>query len=122
MSYDVRLADRIRRALADEPTATERQMFGGVCFMLKGHMCVGIVGDDLMVRVGPAQYERALDEAHVRPMDFTGRPMRGYVYVEPEGYRDRGLDRWVGLAKAFVSTLPKKARRPSAAASKRRKS
>jgi len=114
MSYDSHLADRIRRALAGHPTATEKAMFGGICFMIDGHMAVGIVGDDLMVRVGPDEYEHALDEPYVRPMDFTGRPMRGYVYVEPAGASTvRSLARWVGLAATFVATLPPKAKRPA---------
>ena len=115
MSYDTQLADRIRRALARHRGATEKAMFGGLCFMLDGHMCVGIVGQDLMVRVGPEAYETALDEPHARPMDFTGRPMRGYVYVEPGGCSTpASLRRWVELGAAFVATLPPKGARTRA--------
>ncbi len=111
MSYDDHLADRIRRAFGGRGEVTEKAMFGGLCFMIDGHMCIGIVGDDMMVRVGPDEYDRALEQSHVREMDFTGRPMRGYVYVEPEGCSTvKSLRRWVDLAVRFVRTLPRKGR------------
>ena len=81
MAYDEKLADRIRQAVGPRGDVTEKKMFGGLAFLLDGKMFCGIVKDDLMVRVGPERYEAALAEAHVRPMDFTGRPMNGYVYV-----------------------------------------
>lgn len=114
MSYDEPLAERVRRLVARYPKATEKAMFGGICFMLNGRMCVGIARDELMVRVGPDAYEHALGQRHVRPMDFTGRPMRGYIFVEPDGCRDlRALERWITRAADFVSTLPSKSAGPT---------
>lgn len=109
MAYDEELAERIRRALADKHSVVEKRMFGGIAFMLRGNMCCGIVRDDLMVRVGPERHEEALAQPHARPMDFTGRPMRGMVYVTPEGCRtDEALKRWVEQGLNFAATLPPK--------------
>lgn len=118
MAYDGTLADRIRRAVGPRADVTEKKMFGGLAFLLDGRMFCGIVKDDLMVRVGPERYEAALAEAHVRPMDFTGRPMRGYVFVGPGGTRtEKAIKRWVDQGGTFVATpdgvatkKPKKAR------------
>lgn len=122
MAYDEALADRIRRALGPRPDVTERKMFGGIAFLLDGKMFVGIAKDELMVRVGPDGHEAALAEAHVRPMDFTGRPMNGYVFVTAPGCRTaKAVARWVGRAAAFVATLPRTSRR-SAAPGRRRRS
>ena len=85
MAYDEKLADRIRQAVGPRADVAEKKMFGGIAFLLDGKMFCGIVKDDLMVRVGPERYEAALAEAHVRPMDFTGRPMKGSVFVGPKG-------------------------------------
>ena len=109
MAYDEELAERIRRALAGRQGVSEKKMFGGIAFMLRGYMCCGIVGDELMVRVGPGRFQEALAEPHARPMDFTGRPMRGMVYVTPEGCRtDEALKRWVEQGLNFAATLPAK--------------
>jgi hypothetical protein len=82
-------------------------MFGGIAFMVAGRMACGLVGDTLMVRVGPGEYEALLDAPHVRPMDFTGRPMRGFLYVEPEGIdTPRALRTWIDRAVGFVETQP----------------
>ena len=103
MSYDETLANRIRRALERRDDVVEKKMFGGLCFMVAGAMCCGLTKADLMVRVGPAQHDDALAQPHARPMDFTGRPMRGMVFVAPEGVRtDAALERWVARALAFV--------------------
>jgi TfoX/Sxy family transcriptional regulator of competence genes len=111
MAFDPGLAQRVREALADPLGVTERKMFGGLAFLLHGHMFVGIMGTALMARVGPKNHERALAAAHVRPMDFTGRPMKGYVYVDPEGLTsDADLERWVRACADFVETLPPKPR------------
>lgn len=108
MAIDEGLAQRIREALGTA-RVTERKMFGGLAFMSRGHMFVGIVRGLLMVRIGPAAYEEALRKPHVREMDFTGRPMRGYVYVDPPGFeRDEELASWVKAGLAFVKTLPAK--------------
>lgn len=84
-------------------------MFGGLAFMYRGHMLVGILGDSLMARVGPAEYADALKRPHVREMDFTGKPMKGYVYVDPAGIEsDSDLGKWVELCLRFNATLPQK--------------
>src|SRR5215468_1498140 len=101
MAYDEKLADRIRQAVGPRPDVTEKKMFGGVAFLLDGKMFVGIVKDDLMVRVGPERYEAALAEANVRPMDFTGRPMNGYVFVAPGGSRtEKAVKKWTDRGAA----------------------
>ncbi len=92
--------------MGPRPDVTEKKMFGGLAFLLDGKMFCGIVKDDLMVRVGPDKYEEALAEAYVRPMDFTGRPMNGYVFVGPGGSRiENALKKWVDQGAAFVATL-----------------
>jgi TfoX/Sxy family transcriptional regulator of competence genes len=107
MPYDDVLADRVRRALASRRDIEEKRMFGGIAFMVAGRMACGLVGDTLMVRVGPDAYEVLLDAPHVRPMDFTGRPLKGFVYVEPEGIQTpRALRTWIQRALAFVDTQP----------------
>lgn len=108
MAYDETLAGRVREILAPTPGLTERAMFGGLAFMLDGHMCCGIVGGDLMLRLGPELADRALREPHVRPMDFTGRPMTGMVYVDGEELRADALRAWVDQATGYVRTLPPK--------------
>jgi TfoX/Sxy family transcriptional regulator of competence genes len=109
MAYSEALAERIRDALHDTRSVTERRMFGGIAFMLRGNMFVGILGDSLMARVGPDNYEQALARNSVREMDFTGRPMRGYVFVSPDALRtEADLKRWLDLCAGFVKTLPAK--------------
>lgn len=111
MAFDEALAERIRAVLADHQEMTERKMFGGAAFMLGDRMAVGIVGDQLMVRVGPGGYEAALAEPHTRPMDFTGRPSRGMVYVAPAGVAaDADLARWVEAGAAYATSQPRKGR------------
>jgi len=109
VAYDEALAERIRKALRNKRGITERKMFGGIAFMLRGHMFVGILNDSLMARVGPQNYEDALAKDGVRKMDFTGKPMRGYVFVGPQALRsDADLKRWSDLCADFVTTLPAK--------------
>lgn len=108
MAYDETLAERVRGVLEDNERVTERKMFGGLAFMLDGHMFCGIVKDELMLRLGPEGEDAALDRPHVRPMDFTGRPMSGMVFVAQDGLRGAALRRWVEEAAAFVRTLPPK--------------
>jgi TfoX/Sxy family transcriptional regulator of competence genes len=99
MAYDERLANRIRTALRGRDDVVEKKMFGGLTFMVAGKMACGVVHDDLMVRVGPDGHEAALAEPHTRPMDFTGRPMHGMVYVDPAGLAtDAELVQWVDRA------------------------
>lgn len=107
MVYDETLAERIRSALADRQDVTEQKMFGGIAFMIGGRMAVGVVHDDLMVRVGPDAHDHAVAQPHVRPMDFTGRPMRGFVYVSPSGVADDGeLTRRVEAGARFAASQP----------------
>lgn len=109
MSYDQTLAERIRKVLKLRSGVTEKKMFGGLAFLLDGSMFCGIVKDELMVRVGPAHYDEALAEPHVRPMDFTGRPAKGYVFVGPPGLgSDSALEMWISRGADFVSGLPAK--------------
>ena len=108
MAYDEQLAERVREVLAPLPGVVERKMFGGLAFMVDGHMCCGIVGDELMLRLGIDGAEDALERAHVRPMDFTGRPMAGMVFVSSEGLRGAALAGWVERSTGFVRTLPPK--------------
>ena len=109
MAYDEQLADRVSRALGPRLDVTERKMFGGLAFLLDRKMFCGIVKDDLMVRVGPERYKAALSETHVRPMDFTGRPMNGYIFVGPAGSSTlKAIEKWVERGAAFVATLEQK--------------
>ena len=109
MAYDEALAARIRSALAGEPSVTEKKMFGGVAFMVGGNMACGVTGDEIMVRVGPENHEDALSRPHARPMDFTGRPMRGLVYVGRPGFEsDPDLAAWVEYGASFARNLPPK--------------
>lgn len=112
MAYDEALARQVRGVLAGKRGVTERKMFGGLAFMLHGNMFVGILERTLMARVGPENYERALASPGARQMDFTGRPMRGYVFVDPGGLMTAAdLKRWVGLCADFAATLPVKAKK-----------
>ena len=107
MAFDEGIAERLRESLADMPEVFERKMFGGIAFMVYGHMSCGVIGEFLMVRVGPEQYPEALRRPHAREMDFTGKPLNGFVYVDPPGFEsDEDLASWVGLSLDFVTTLP----------------
>ena len=109
MAYDEGLSQRIRELLADQPGVNEKRMFGGLAFLLNGNMSVGVINSDLMVRVGPDDYETVLAEPHARPMDFTGKPLRGFVYVDTKGYEtDAGLEKWVRQGVDFALSLPPK--------------
>ncbi len=109
MAYDDGLAQRVREALASEAGVIEKRMFGGLAFMVRGNMCCGVSGKDLMARVGPDAYEEALGRPFARPMDFTGRPLRGFVYVGSEGCAtDEELSGWVNRCLEFVGSLPAK--------------
>ena len=111
MAFDEALAERIRSLLTRHAEVTERKMFGGIAFMVGDRMAVGIVGDDLMVRIGPDGHDAALARPHTRPMDFTGRPARGMVYVAPPGIAvDADLARWVELGAAYATSQPRRAR------------
>jgi TfoX/Sxy family transcriptional regulator of competence genes len=106
MPHDEGLAQRIRELLEECHDVSEKRMFGGVAFLVAGKMCVGVVRDDLMVRVGPDQYAAALRRPHARPMDFTGRPMKGFVFIAPDGVAsDHALRTWVECGLRFVCSL-----------------
>jgi TfoX/Sxy family transcriptional regulator of competence genes len=122
MAYDEGLAERIRAVLEDERGITEKRMFGGIAFLLHGHMFIGIAKNEFMVRVGPERHEECLKQPHVRPMDFTGKPMVGYVYVAPAGIAEEDdLERWVRLGAKFVATLPAKKKDPKKKPAQKRK-
>ena len=123
MAYDEQLAERVRAVLAGQSELTERKMFGGLAFMLAGNMCVGVEHDRLMVRLGQDLYEDALTRPHAAPMDFTGRPMKGFVFVAPGGISTpAALLEWVDLGVQYCRTLPaKKAKTKSAKKSQERR-
>lgn len=101
---DKELADRIRQALGPRPDLIEKRMFGGLCFMVRGHMTVGVARGDLMVRVGPEQYAEALAQPDARVMDFTGKPLSGFVYAAPRD--NKALNAWITRALRFVESMP----------------
>lgn len=109
MAYDETLAKRIDKALQGIPNLEKKKMFGGIAYMVKGHMCVGVVNDMLMARVGPDQYSDCLNQKHTQEMTFTGKPLKGMIYVEYEGMASEiQLTKWIEKCLGFVSTLPDK--------------
>ena len=109
MTFDEGLAERVRDLVANTPGLSERKMFGGLCFLLGGNMSFGIVGSELMVRVGPNAYPEALSLPHTWEMDFTGRSMRGMVFVAEDGIsEDEDLEEWLDRGMAFAGSLPPK--------------
>jgi TfoX/Sxy family transcriptional regulator of competence genes len=108
VAFDEALADRVREILGARAELSERRMFGGIAFMLAGNMCCGVIGEDLMVRLGD-DGEAALAEPHTRPMDFTGKPMKSTIYVAPEGTAsDEDLAKWVEAGADYAASLPPK--------------
>jgi len=109
MAFDEGLAERVRELVGRDPNLSERKMFGGLCFMTSGNMCFGIIGSELMVRVGLDQYALALSAPGTREMDFTGRSMRGMVYVADDGIaEDKDLAKWLHLGLDYARSLPPK--------------
>ena len=109
MAFDESLAARIRAALARKKNVEEKKMFGGICFLLNGNMLVGVWKDSLIARLGPEQGDEALLEPHVKVFDITGKPMKNWILVEPEGIEvDDQLKDWIQRAAKFVGKLPKK--------------
>ena len=109
MPYSESLAERIRPTLGRHKGIEEKKMFGGVGFLLNGNMLVGVWQASLIARIGPDQYAAALKKPHVREFDITGRPMKGWIMVEPDGIeQDRQLKDWIEQATNFVETLPAK--------------
>jgi hypothetical protein len=109
MAYDEGLAERVREQLKELVPFDEKRMFGGLCFLVNGNMACGLVGDTLMVRVDKQQWPVLLEKAHVREMDFTGRSLKGFLYVDPAGTaEDSDLAFWLDTILTFVSSLPPK--------------
>jgi TfoX/Sxy family transcriptional regulator of competence genes len=115
MAYDEHLAERIRRVLRNEADITERRMFGGLAFLRHGRMCCGIAGSDLVVRVTEAEMPGVMRQPHVRPMDFTGKPLRGFVYVRPAGLSSAAaLRTWIARGLRFVDQAGASSKQPRA--------
>ncbi len=113
MAYNESLADRLRVHLASQEDLEEKKMMGGLTFMVNGKMCIGIVKEDLMVRLNPDIHDHAIEQNGCREMDFTGKPMKGYVFVSPEAVEsEKALSYWVNLALDY---------NPLAKASKKKK-
>ena len=109
MPHDESLAGRVGVALALKQGIEKKKLFGGIGFLLDGNMLVGVWKTSLVVRIGPLDYEHALMEPHVKEFDITGKPMKGWVVVEPAGVEDdEQLFGWIERATSFVKTLPKK--------------
>jgi TfoX/Sxy family transcriptional regulator of competence genes len=108
MAYNEKLADRLRITLESKRGVKEKKMFGGLSFMLKDKMFVGIVKDELMVRMIPDRYEEALEKRGARPMDFTGKIMKGFVFVDSTGFKsEKQLNEWIGMGLEFVNKSKK---------------
>jgi hypothetical protein len=111
MAYDERLAERIRRVFEERRDIAERKMFGGLAFLCRGRMCCGVVGNDLMVRVAADEFDAIMRRRHVRPMDFTGKPFRGFVYVSPPGFRTAiALRTWLSRGERVAEQKGAKSR------------
>jgi len=109
MAYDEGTAQRLRDLLVDQDDVVEMKMFGGLAFMVRGNMCIGVNKETLMVRVGKENHNEAISQPHARPMDFTGKPMQGFIFVDPEGYdADEDLEGWLNRGLDYVLTLPAK--------------
>ena len=109
MAFDTPLADRIRKQLGKRAGLVEKKMFGGLAFLLKGNMCVGVHRDEMILRIDPADTDRVLKEKHTRLFDLTGRPMKGWILVGPKGLAtDGALAKWVGMGVKYAASLPPK--------------
>jgi TfoX/Sxy family transcriptional regulator of competence genes len=107
MAYDEQLGMRVRTFLKGQRAVVEKKMFGGLAYLSHGKMFAGILNSDLVVRVGPEANDAALKKPHTRPMDFTGRPMKGYIYVSPDGVKTAvQLRQWLVQGQKFVANLP----------------
>ena len=109
MAFDPVIAQRVRDLLSNQPGITEKKMFGGIGFLLRGNMACGVIGNELVVRVGTESYEQTLKMQSVRPFDFGGRTSKGWVFVEAAGYEsDNDLNDWVQRGVEFAEALPAK--------------
>lgn len=107
MPFDDKLANRVRKILEKTEGLSEKKMFGGICFLVNGNMALGLVNNDLMIRVKPDDSEKLLSSPHVRKMDFTGRPLKGYLYIGAKGTEsDKDLRKWVMKGIEFALSLP----------------
>jgi len=112
VAYDEKLAARVRRLLRRKTGFSERQMFGGICFLLRGRMCCGVLGDQLIARVAPEEYAQALAAPHARVLDITGRPMKGFVVVLSKGCAaDQVLRAWIARGLRVAAARPAKRRK-----------
>jgi len=113
VAYDEQLATRVRALLKGQGALVEKKMFGGLAYLSHDKMFAGILKNELVVRVGPEANDQALNELHTRPMDFTGRPMKGYIYVSPDGTKTTAqLRKWLTRGQTFVASLPPAKRKP----------
>src|SRR5262245_55472751 len=109
MAFNEALAARVRRILSPVAGFSEKKMFGGLCFLIRGDMCCGVLKAELVLRLEPERAQEVLSRPHTRPMDFTGRPLKGFVFIQAEGLAsDRQLRDWVSMALTFVRSLPAK--------------
>jgi hypothetical protein len=109
VAFDEKLAGRIKKLLATRKSVTEKKMFGGLSFFLQGNMCCGVLKDDLIVRGAPDEYPTAVKKRHVRPFDFSGRPMKGWLMIGPGGCRNpKALAEWVDMGARYALSLPPK--------------
>ena len=109
MAFDEGVTQRLRQIFSGWKGITEKKMFGGIAFLDRGNMCCGVVNDALMARVGPEAYREALESPYAREMDFTGKPLKGFVYVDTPGFaEEEQLRAWVDLCRSFTSSLPAK--------------
>ena len=109
MAYDEKLAGRVRKLLAKRKAIVDKKMFGGVAFLLNGNMCCGLHGQELIVRLNPQETDQALARPHTRIFDMTGRPMKGWILVEPAGLaKEDALAKWVGAGVDYAAFLPAK--------------
>jgi hypothetical protein len=107
--YDLEVAQKMRTMLAGLSGVSERKMFGGIAFMLNGNLACGVHGECLIVRVGPGRQAAALEQAHTRPFDLSGKPMSGWVYVDPQGFAsEQELKKWIQWGIGFALSLPGK--------------
>jgi TfoX/Sxy family transcriptional regulator of competence genes len=109
MAYDIVLADRIRAKVYRQRGFTEKQMFGGICYMINGNVCTGVINDEMVVRQEPERTDELLRNTHVRIFDFSGRPMKGWFFIHSSGVEtDKDLSYWAKAAIQYVKTLPSK--------------
>lgn len=109
MAYDQELADRLRKAVGKRNGLVEKKMFGGLSFLLNGNMAVGVLANELILRIDPAQNDKILKKPHARQFDFTGKPMVGWIFVGSGGVKtEKSLKQWAELGLDYAASLPAK--------------